>query len=682
MSTDDKIEMADHGEADAATAEGHVVVACLSRLLNLIEATDETAAKRIEEVDGRYCVVSEETGRSFGCYDTKAEAAERLAQVERFAESDKADDGDELDDVFRRYYETVNMGAAELEAWSETECSTLASLDRSPIERNLRLLGRKKEDWTDGDIRDAKRTISFVARMREVGVGEPVKAGCPSRRDISLRNWAFDPDKARKRAEQDPAVKRDLAVIEETMARDIRVVFDRGEQLAKADTEEHFVLGIVLEPNDGEDGAPLDPDAQQDIYSAEWIREQAHTFMASYRRIGVQHQIVLPTDAVQILESYIAPSDFDFELPGGGTYKVRKGTWLLGIRVIDDALWKAIKDGEFTGFSIEGFATRSPQKVRKAGRNLYYRNSSRPAQCFYHADMDGVMSAAIVVKALSPEPVECHEINHGRPFPWELLGLASRVFMVDFGLQPFDDMVCLADTCDALGVEFVWIDHHATAISNYEASPVDGIMGIQRSGTKATDDGEPLTPAESEAGCELAWKFFYPDEPMPPIVSLIGRWDVWDHADKMVRPVIYGMESFEDTSPAGTTIQDALGWSSDDIKKNVLPRGKHVLGYLIKGYETALESRSFEVEMDGLDCIAMNTGEQGSIQFESVIGLYDAALAFKWVPATGWSVGLYALRDGVDVGSVCKARGGGGHRGAGGFQTPELPFPLPLVRSA
>ncbi|MBU2266440.1 MAG: hypothetical protein KJ977_05305, partial [Candidatus Omnitrophica bacterium] len=97
MSTDDKMEMADHGEADAATAEGHVVVACLSRLLNLIEATDETAAKRIEEVDGRYCVVSEETGRSFGCYDTKAEAAERLAQVERFAESDKADDGDELD---------------------------------------------------------------------------------------------------------------------------------------------------------------------------------------------------------------------------------------------------------------------------------------------------------------------------------------------------------------------------------------------------------------------------------------------------------------------------------------------------------------------------------------------------------------------------------------------------------
>lgn len=33
---------------------------------------------------GKWCVISEKTGRSFGCYGTKAEAANRLRQVEYF----------------------------------------------------------------------------------------------------------------------------------------------------------------------------------------------------------------------------------------------------------------------------------------------------------------------------------------------------------------------------------------------------------------------------------------------------------------------------------------------------------------------------------------------------------------------------------------------------------------------
>jgi hypothetical protein len=33
---------------------------------------------------GKWCVVSEKTGRNMGCYGTKAEAAHRLKQVEFF----------------------------------------------------------------------------------------------------------------------------------------------------------------------------------------------------------------------------------------------------------------------------------------------------------------------------------------------------------------------------------------------------------------------------------------------------------------------------------------------------------------------------------------------------------------------------------------------------------------------
>jgi 2'-5' RNA ligase len=103
-----------------------------------------------------------------------------------------------IDTAFARYHETVNMGAAELEAWAKTEWSRKASLDRTPIERNLRLLRKRKEDWTLADAVAAMRTVTFVSRMRGAEQGEPVKIDGregPSKRDISLKNWAFDPAK-------------------------------------------------------------------------------------------------------------------------------------------------------------------------------------------------------------------------------------------------------------------------------------------------------------------------------------------------------------------------------------------------------------------------------------------------------------------------------------------------------
>lgn len=101
---------------------------------------------------------------------------------------------DELDRVYAKYHRTVNMSYSELLRWSKRECSKKASLDRSPIRRNLRLLKKSKSQWTMQDIRDANKTIAFVARMKKVKAGKPVCNGL-SKRTISLKNWAFDPNK-------------------------------------------------------------------------------------------------------------------------------------------------------------------------------------------------------------------------------------------------------------------------------------------------------------------------------------------------------------------------------------------------------------------------------------------------------------------------------------------------------
>ena len=107
----------------------------------------------------------------------------------------KAEAEDRLDEVYGNYKSVTNMSYSELLDWSETECSKKASLDRSPITRNLRLLSKPKSEWTANDIEDANRTISFVSRMKGAEQGEPAAEGCPSKRDISLKNWAYNPSK-------------------------------------------------------------------------------------------------------------------------------------------------------------------------------------------------------------------------------------------------------------------------------------------------------------------------------------------------------------------------------------------------------------------------------------------------------------------------------------------------------
>lgn len=107
----------------------------------------------------------------------------------------KKDLSEIVDEVYKKYHDTVNMSYSELEAWSKTECSKKASLDRSPITRNLNLLSKKKADWGANEVKSANRTISFVSRMKNMEQGEPFSKTCPSKRDISLKNWAYNPNK-------------------------------------------------------------------------------------------------------------------------------------------------------------------------------------------------------------------------------------------------------------------------------------------------------------------------------------------------------------------------------------------------------------------------------------------------------------------------------------------------------
>lgn len=271
-------------------------------------------------------------------------------------------------------------------------------------------------------------------------------------------------------------------------------------------------------------------------------------------------------------------------------------------------------------------------------------------KCFFHsADLDGHCSGAIVL-ARYPKCV-MFGINYGDPFPWDMIEPGETVFMVDFSLQPFEDMLRLDEICN-----FFWIDHHKTAIEAMERSGVL-IGGFQGEGLGA---------------CALVWSSLYPCLRMPYGVQLLAEYDVWKHEDANCLPFQYGMR-LEDSSPGAPV------WSrvfSGDLADIIL-RGETVLEYERKQSAAYAQACAFETDFMGLRCVAMNRMLTNSKAFDAVLDpdRHDAMLTFGFRKGR-WTCSLYSAREDVDVSAVALQLGGGGHKGAAGFQCAELPFEL------
>lgn len=127
--------------------------------------------------------------------------------------------------------------------------------------------------------------------------------------------------------------------------------FDFEGVSIKKDQELHLVTGIVLEP-DPDNG---NGDGQGDTYTEDEIRKTAHQFLASYmgQGNGLKHQSYGHKN-LRIVESYLAPIGMTIEKT-----VVKKGTWIMSTWVLDEDVWKGIKSGEITGYSIRGRSNAS-----------------------------------------------------------------------------------------------------------------------------------------------------------------------------------------------------------------------------------------------------------------------------------------------------------------------------------
>lgn len=276
-------------------------------------------------------------------------------------------------------------------------------------------------------------------------------------------------------------------------------------------------------------------------------------------------------------------------------------------------------------------------------------------KCFYHsADLDGWCSGAIV-KNKYPE-CELRGIDYGDKFSYDGLIPDEKIFMVDFSLQPYDEMVELNAFFD-----LTWIDHHKSAIEEHKKRPL-------RTANTSLEVGK--------AACELTWQLLFGNTTPPSVVTLLGRYDVWDHRDSMVLPFQYGMR-LRAVNPE----EDMNFWKKvfTVFPDEILLEGQTILDYINQDNSKYAQACAFETILDGLHCIAVNRQLTNSQTFDSVwdSNKYGAMLTFGWRKGQ-WHISLYSDRKDIDVSIIAKAHGGGGHKGAAGFQCNELPFILEL----
>ena len=274
---------------------------------------------------------------------------------------------------------------------------------------------------------------------------------------------------------------------------------------------------------------------------------------------------------------------------------------------------------------------------------------------FYHsADLDGICSAAIIYYYNQGKPCEYIGINYGDEFPWDIIkplpsGKNEVVYMVDFSL-PIEDMIKLSSMCD-----LIWIDHHITAIKaakDANFKPFDSLIDNDMS------------------GCELTWQYMFSDE-LPEAVYLLGRYDIWQYDDiPECKPFELGMLSYN--LKYNSKIWEKLFREDDDYVGDIVKEGEIIQRY-VDNQNIKMCKNCFEIDFEGYRAICLNGGK-GSPTFDSVYNpeKHDLMLSFFLTKDLKWSISLYSTHDNVHCGEIAKKFGGGGHKGAAGFETKNL----------
>lgn len=213
--------------------------------------------------------------------------------------------------------------------------------DRGEIERKLRKI--RHQIRREPEVGETNRMHRAAAIEKRVGAKEKTTAteifNFPLMTDDNVNGYARIEYMGPSESSYTFTNEYGQAVTDESAHSD--QIFVTAE-IFKAIEEKRLVTGVVMEPGEF--------DAHGDITMADEIENAAYVYMLNSQVVGDQHSQPAPA---KIVESYIAPQDLTI-----GDQAVKEGSWVMTVKVEDDEMWEAVKSGDYTGFSIGGFAQK------------------------------------------------------------------------------------------------------------------------------------------------------------------------------------------------------------------------------------------------------------------------------------------------------------------------------------
>ena len=268
----------------------------------------------------------------------------------------------------------------------------------------------------------------------------------------------------------------------------------------------------------------------------------------------------------------------------------------------------------------------------------------------YHSkDMDGFVSGAVLKHKFPDIELVGWDYADER-IPLSKLIKYEHVIMIDVTF-PLDYMVEVADH-----VELTVIDHHISF-----KKQVDKLKKVPFN----------YFYDNSVSACELGWKHYFGGE-VPRCVELVGLYDTWRGSTtsewkKSILPFkLYSYSVV--SSPADVPINKWFDISYDPTQE--IKDGKIIQRYVRSVNKSVANQQSFVIDnaYGKYKALCINTNLFSSDMFDDV-NTKDIDLFVGFTYNKGkWSISLRSNSEDVDVSDIAFHRGGGGHKGAAGFQ--------------
>ena len=279
--------------------------------------------------------------------------------------------------------------------------------------------------------------------------------------------------------------------------------------------------------------------------------------------------------------------------------------------------------------------------------------------CYHHNDMDGRSAGAVVAHYFGIEDgANFHEVNYDGNLPdIENAKNFDQVIFVDYSFTE--------KTCNVLKdlikkeVNVVWIDHHDSSIRLIKDHPEFELPGIVKNGI---------------SGAALAYMYFFDTtyNEIPYFLKLVSDYDCWIlKLDPLSSYFKLGIDMV-DSNPFSDTWRKLLNNPEKTSLINAIcETGKVIKMYVDKTNKETLEAASFETELSGHKCLAVNA-RGNSWVFGDKIKEYPLVCLFHY-DKDKYEYSLYSNGYGnINCGKIAEKYGGGGHVKAAGFKSKKF----------